>query len=308
MENLAVIDLGSNSVRMTITEIQDDRTTKVVAEEKEMVRLSEGMGPEKILQEEAMARTIEAVKKFAATFRKLPNVHLKAMATAATRQAKNQSDFLTRLTKETGVTVKVISGEQEAYYDYLDVTNTLPVVNAVIMDTGGASIELIFMIQRHVQNLISIPMGSVSLTESYLDPEHITAPALFKMTTAMDRLYNEIWWLDKAKNLPIIALGGSNRTLAKIERRADKTPHFEKIHGFRMSTDQVNRVFSNVIGADLEERKEIPGLSKDRADIIVGGMVPIVNLMRFLDSDRITFSQSGLREGVLYERLQELQL
>jgi exopolyphosphatase/guanosine-5'-triphosphate,3'-diphosphate pyrophosphatase len=123
----------------------------------------------------------------------------------------------------------------------------------------------------------------------------------------MDRLYNDIWWLDKARNLPIVALGGSNRTLAKIERRRAKTPHFENIHGFRMSTDQVNRVFSTVIGADLTERKEIPGLSKDRADIIVGGMVPIVNLMRFLDSDRITFSQSGLREGVLYERLHEMK-
>ncbi|MFT8410921.1 MAG: Ppx/GppA family phosphatase [Schleiferilactobacillus perolens] len=307
MENLVVIDLGSNSVRMTITEVHDDGTTKVVAQEKDMVRLSEDMGPEKILQDDAMTRTIEAMKKFVKTFKSLPNVHLHAVATAATRQAKNQSEFLTNLKDATGVEVKVISGEQEAYYDYLGVTNTLPVVNAVIMDTGGASIELIFMLQRRIQNLISIPMGSVSLTETYLDPEHITAPALFKLTTAMDRLYNDIWWLDKARNLPIVALGGSNRTLAKIERRRAKTPHFENIHGFRMSTDQVNRVFSTVIGADLTERKEIPGLSKDRADIIVGGMVPIVNLMRFLDSDRITFSQSGLREGVLYERLHEMK-
>lgn len=304
MRHFGVIDLGSNSARLSVWQINEDSSVKQVLKLKEMVRLSEGMGEDRVLQEPAMVRTIQALVGFKKQYEGLHDLTLEAYATAATRMAANQKEFLKRVKKAVGVDIKVIPGTKEAELDFLGVINTLPIQNALIMDTGGASTELILVQNRKLQHLISIPFGSVNLSERYLHGDTVSAAELFDVITSVNRTFNGIWWLKKAQNLPIVALGGSNRTLAKIQRRKDAVANFEDIHGYRMSTEQVNAIFKQVISSSLEERKAIGGLAKYRADIIVGGLVPVVMMIRFLDSDRLTFSQYGLREGALYQHLE----
>ncbi|WP_125711432.1 Ppx/GppA family phosphatase [Lacticaseibacillus porcinae] len=304
MRHFGVIDLGSNSARLSVWQVNVDSSVKQVLKLKEMVRLSEGMGEDRVLQEPAMVRTIQALVGFKKQYEGLHDLTLEAYATAATRMAANQKEFLKRVKKAIGVDIQVIPGTKEAELDFLGVINTLPIQNALIMDTGGASTELILVQNRKLQHLISIPFGSVNLTERYLHGDTVSAAELFDVITAVNRTFNGIWWLKKAQNLPIVALGGSNRTLAKIQRRKDAVANFEDIHGYRMSTEQVNAIFKQVISSSLEERKAIGGLAKYRADIIVGGLVPVVMMIRFLDSDRLTFSQYGLREGALYQHLE----
>ncbi len=307
MEHFAVIDLGSNSARMSSWLIDDNGDYTPELKLKEMVRLSEDMGREKILKEPAMERTIAALKRFRAEIDKMDNGSYKAYATAAVRQARNQKRFLKLAKEEAGIDITVIPGAKEAEFDFGGVINTLPVQNALIMDTGGASTELILVQNRKMQHLISIPFGSVNLTERFVDSDPMDASDLFKLMTAINRTFNGIWWLRKAQNLPVIALGGSNRTLAKIERRKENYKDMEEIHGFRMYTPEINKIFTEILGADLEQRKAIPGLSKERADIIVAGLIPVVTMMRYNDSDRLMFSQNGLREGVLFEHLNGVQ-
>ncbi|ANK58785.1 Ppx/GppA family phosphatase [Loigolactobacillus backii] len=310
MENFAVIDLGSNSARLTISEIEDDGTYKVIKQLKEMVRLSEDMGADQNLQQPAIERTITALKKFRDEYSKLPNLKVRAIATAATRMAKNQKKFLKQVADEVaGLQLEVIPGTLEAHYDFVGVINTLPVSNCVIMDTGGGSCELILVQNGKATNLISLPVGAVNLTERFFKngTDKIKAEDLFWETTFVNQLFNDVWWLRKGQNLPIVALGGSNRTLAKIKRKESDFRHFENIHGFRMSVASVNQVYAEVISKDLAGRKKIPGLTKERADIIAGGMTPIVTILRFLDSDRVVFSQNGVREGILLEHVAQLQ-
>lgn len=241
-------------------------------------------------------------------YSKMNNVRLKAVATAATRQATNQKKFLKRVETELDIKLDVLPGTMEAYYDYLGVSETLPATNAVILDTGGASSEIVLVQNNTINHLISIPLGSVNLTQEYLSADQISASSLFKVMTFVSDVYNSIWWLRNGLNLPVIGLGGSNRTMAKINRRFNNILNFEDIHGYRLSRHSVDDTFSRIVSQNLEGRKAIPGLSKDRADIIVGGLIPLTLLMRYLDSDRITFSNSGLREGILFEHLNELQL
>ena len=126
MQYFAVIDLGSNSCRMKITQIIGGTYLKVVNQQKAYVRLSENMGPEKTLKSVPMERTIATLKQFRAIYEKLPDVHVTAVATAAVRQATNQEEFLEKVHDEAGIDFEVISGEREAYLDFLGVTCALP--------------------------------------------------------------------------------------------------------------------------------------------------------------------------------------
>lgn len=306
MENLAVIDLGSNSVRMTISRISDDGTYETVAQEKEYVRLSENMGVEKILQPEAIERTIGALKNFKTIYSKLDHLNIVAVATAAVRQATNQKQFLKRVKNDIGINLNVISGTREAYYDYVGVSETLPATNAVIIDTGGASAEIVLVQNGKVSNLISIPIGSVTLSSKFDLADDIAATEVFKAMIFVNKIFQSVWWLRNGLNLPIIGLGGSNRTLAKINRRFNNLLDTNDIHGYQLRDDAINETFERIIGMNLDERKKVPGINKERADIIVGGLIPVILLMNYLDSDRIMFSTSGLREGILFERLHDI--
>ncbi|MBP3040443.1 Ppx/GppA family phosphatase [Bacillaceae bacterium Marseille-Q3522] len=303
----AVLDIGSNSARMTITKIDKFGNYSVVAHEKAMVRLSEKMGPESILQESAINRTVKALKTFNQKISQYENIDIRVVGTAAIRRAVNQKSVLERVKKEAGFDIEVISGEQEAYYDYLGVERTLPVVNCVIIDTGGASTEIILVQNGRAVELISLPVGSVTLSEQFLEKDVISAKSLFELMTYLDKLLGSVWWLRKGTNLPIVALGGSNRTIAKIEMRKKGNNLLGSFHGYKMSDLDVFHVFSDVISKNLEERKKINGLSKERADIIIGGMAPFITLMRLLDSDRLTVSQFGLREGIFFEYLESVK-
>ena len=114
VENLAIVDLGSNSARMAITEIAPDGRFREIRRVKENTRLSEGMGREKMLQESAIERTIEALKRFKKTYQEIPNIKVRAITTAAVRQARNRQEFLKRVQQEVGIHLQVLSGKKEA--------------------------------------------------------------------------------------------------------------------------------------------------------------------------------------------------
>lgn len=307
MKNLVVIDLGSNSVRMTITEVDHHGHHRTVNELKRYVRLSENMGPEKELQPEAIDRTMAALTEFKTLYDPLPDKQLTAVATAAVRQAVNQKAFLKRVKDDLDLTFTVISGAAEARYDYLGVINTLPMMNGLIVDTGGGSSELILVQNQQLKHVVSIPLGSVTLSQRYLESDRVQADSLFNAMTFVNNVFNDIWWLREATSLPIIGLGGANRTLAKINRRQKNFLNVEDVHGYKLSATDCYQTLTTLLGLDLAERKKVPGLSKERADIIVGGLIPVILLMRLLDSQQIIFSNAGLRDGILFDYLNQAE-
>ncbi|KRN33142.1 exopolyphosphatase [Liquorilactobacillus mali] len=302
MINFAVIDLGSNSVRMTITQIADDGTTKVTHQLKEMVRLSENMGEKKVLQEEPIKRTLEALEKFEKVYEKLPHLHIEALATAAVRAATNQAEFLQLVKEKVGIDFEVITGEREAYLDFLGVTRTLDVgEECLIMDTGGASTELILVKQNQVAHLISLPFGSVTISQAFNLDNKIKASELFLAMTDVEKALTGVDWLVEAHRTKLVVLGGSNRTLAKIARRKIDAENPPDVHGFILSSDAAFDIFAELVDLDKSEREKIPGLAKARADVIVGGLTPISLIMRTLHIPQILFSNHGLREGALFD-------
>lgn len=307
MKNLVIIDLGSNSVRMKICQIDEYGSFEIVSYHKEYVRLSENMGPEKTLKTEPIERTIQALKDFKQEYDQFDNIEIRAVATAAVRQAKNQQEFLDLVKKEIDLELRVISGETEAYLDYLGVVNTLPVRNGILMDTGGASTELVWIQNSECKARVSIPVGSVLLSQNYDLGDAITASNLYHAMNAAGRKISTVQWLGQVHNLPLIALGGSNRTIAKIHRREKHTSidDLPDIHGMHLSTNYVFNLISDLISMNKGERMQVPGLAKNRADVIIGGLIPISLVLRNLQIGEVIFSNHGLRDGILYDYLKK---
>lgn len=305
--NLVVIDLGSNSVRMQISQIDDYGGYTVMGYFREYVRLSENMGKEMTLKEEPMNRTIQALKDFKTRYTQYDNVVVKAVATAAVRGAKNQAEFLKRVKDEVGLDLQVISGSTEAYLDCVGVVNTLPVRNGIIMDCGGASTELIWVQNGACKEWVSIPIGSVVLSQNYNLADTISASDLYSAMNAAGQKISTVRWLGQVHNLPLIALGGSNRTIAKIHRRevTDEVDELPDIHGMHLPPHYIFNLVGKLIAMNKDERMKIPGLAKNRADVIVGGLIPISLVLRNLQISEVIFSNCGLRDGILFEYLRQ---
>lgn len=303
MTNLAIVDLGSNSARMAINEILPDGRFREIRRVKENSRLSEGMSREKVLKEPAMRRTIKALQRFKRIYQEYPDIEVRAITTAAVRQARNRQEFLSRVKKETGIELQVLSGNKEAYYDYLGVVRTLKLNHCLILDVGGASSEMILVEHRRATHLISIPIGAVNLSEQFRLGGYVQARDLFRAEVAVNERFRKIPWLRYASRVPIVLLGGANRTLARMSM-THRHQWSRSIHGYHLNSRVVFATYRELLSRNLHQRKQMPGLEPDRADIILGGMLPLVALLMRNRDGRVIFSESGVRDGIITEYIQ----
>lgn len=299
-ESIAIIDLGSNSLRMNIFGINDQGGYSIYDQASEMVRLSEGLGSDLILKEEPIKRTISALNYFQKLIEVNSVKKVYALATAAVRMAKNQHMFLERVKVETGFEFTVLSGNQEAYYDYLGVVNSMEIRNALIVDIGGGSTELIWMKDRELIKAISLPIGSVTLSEKFSDIKSRKK----RMEIAekyIKSFYKKIDWLSELKGSPMIGLGGVIRTLGKVDRAKHGYP-LENLHNYRLHEKEVQIICNQIFESDQKDLEKISGISKRRADIIALGLLPFKCLFEMNDAPEIRISGNGLRDGYFYEK------
>lgn len=299
MENrIAIIDLGSNSVRMTINLLHDNGEWEVLMKKRSTVRLSEGMGVDKVLKEDAMCRVIDALREFC-TLAKLDSCQtIVAIATAAVRTAVNRDLFIERVNRETGIRFDVISGEDEAYYSYLAVSKSLPLKNGLIFDTGGGSTELIMIKSGHMVHSASLPLGAVALSEKFRGRSQA------EMYRYVVMMLGSVSWIDEAAGFDLYGVGGSAKTLGTLALKELKS--VEEIHGLAVSYSKVSTIYQKVYSTPLSLRQNIPGMDKSRADIILGGLMPMKALMDMLGSKKCTVCSHGVKEGVFFRVRDEI--
>lgn len=304
MSYLAIVDLGSNSARMVVEELHKDGTYTEIVREKQDTRIAQNMGSELILQEEPMARTIGALRYFQTRYARF-EPEVRAITTAAVRTAQNQSEFLKRVKAATGITFQVLTGDQEAYYDYLGVQATLKVDAGVILDTGGASVELIAI--NHAKNMaaVSLPFGAVNLSEQFMLANDVIQSNIEVASEYIVQSYQNLSWLSSQKGQPVILLGGANRSLARMARTRSGEAEINQIHGYEMSYELVMSIFDEIRYMTRADREQVAGLETTRADIIISGLLPLVNLMRLIEAPKVIFSESGVREGLIAETLSQ---
>ena len=299
MQRIAIIDIGSNSARLVVSHIYKNGAYNMVYNQKEALRLSQKVDGQNMLTEEAFTSTIDTMRSFAHMCKVYQADKTIAVATAAIRNATNGAELVAKVAEETGIQLHIISGKTEAYISYLGVINTLDVKNGIIFDLGGGSTELILFKNRKILESVSLPLGAVNTTGMF-NIRNEMPPNVYNDVSAfvMSRL-NQYPWL-KQNNLPLIGVGGTARTVAKIIQRAKKYPA-TKIHNYAYPVQTFRSFFNKLRLTNLEQRKKISGLSAERSDIILAGSSIISCLLEATGAKKLITSGCGLREGLFYD-------
>ncbi len=286
---VAVIDLGSNSIRMTVAKIKENGKIEELGNYRRLVRISAGLKETGKIDLPAFTRTVHALQEFCECMHSFCVEEVIAVATEALRKAENSAEFVAYVKTATGIGFQVISGEEEARYDFLGVSEGRPVQDCILLDTGGGSTEFMQIVSGRLQNIISLPLGGVVLTEGFLKTDPPTKDELAALHAHLQEQLERAPWLSNCKHWPVFAIGGTNRAMMKLLK---KTEFF---------SEELQQLYETFQVADLDTRKQLLGEFQDRADIVVGGLAPLMYIIELLAPVKIIASQKGLRDGILYE-------
>ncbi len=302
MEKVAVIDLGSNSVRMVIYKILDGGHFVVHDEIKETVRLGQDMERDGVLKPSRIAQAVKTLKMF----RKLCDAEkvdkIIAVGTNAIRRAKNQKSFLEEIYTTCGIKLRVLSIEEEAFHIYQAVINSLDIPKGLIVDISGSSTQLIHYNRRNILNIENLPFGALTLTDLFnngepLKPEEQAAQIA---EFVFDQLSRIPWLKEMDPETQFIGVGGSFRNLGKISRRISKYP-LDMTHNYQITKENFDIIYDMVRVLDADKRVKIKGLSTGRADIIASALATIKSVFANVGFKQLTIGGCGLREGMMFD-------
>jgi exopolyphosphatase/guanosine-5'-triphosphate,3'-diphosphate pyrophosphatase len=304
----AVIDIGTNSIKLLVADVFDGRAEPVL-EDSEQTRLGAGFYETHQLQPKAIADTAEAVKKFAAKSRELKASSVRIIATSAARDAKNQEELISAVEAASGGKVEIISGEQEADWAFHGVTTDARLANLplLLLDVGGGSTEFILGQGEHKHFRESFQLGTVRLLERLPVSDPPTAEQLSEcrewvqnfleteVRTKLESALKREMKMDGAhRSVQLVGTGGTTTILARMETVIDSYDR-EHIEATRLSLERVRAHVEKLWGMSLEARRNVVGLPRKRADVILPGVVIYEGIMEAFGFKELRVSTRGLR-------------
>ena len=289
---VAVIDIGSNSVRLVLYRLEG-RAVWTVFNEKVLAGLGRDLGVTGKLSPEGVQAAKTALKRFAAVIEGVRPERTFVAATAAVREAQDGQTFCDMVAAETGLTVRVLSGEEEARYSALGVLAGAPESRGVAADMGGASLELTRIGDSGVSDGVTLPLGPFSLA----DEKGFDAPRLRELITKRLRSLSDIYRTDT-----LHAVGGAWRSLAQLHMAVSNYP-LKVVHQYSMSASDAQDMARFVARQSKASLDKTPGVSRKRAETLPYAALVLEGLIDRLALKQISFSAWGVREGLLFEAL-----
>jgi len=282
----AVIDIGTNTVKLLVADIRDGQVWPVVSKD-QTTRLGEGVAATRQLSPAAIARTMAAITGYVADARELEVAGLTAFTTSAARDADNQQEFLDAVRQHCGLAVEVLTGQREAELIFRGVSSDpdWSQRRLLVLDIGGGSAEFIQGQAGSVERWASLPLGAVRLTEQFREnsfaelAEHVRTLLRAALTGYA------------VAGRQFIATGGATTTLGRVA--TGKADHAS------LTFEEVSGLVAHLNAMPLAERRQVPGLPPERADIIVAGGAVLMFAMEALGAMNLTVSTRNLRYGAL---------
>ncbi|WP_414518252.1 Ppx/GppA phosphatase family protein [Nostoc sp. PCC 9305] len=306
---IAAIDLGTNSLHMVVVKIDPTLPAfSIIAKEKETVRLGDRNLTTGELKPEIVKKAIAALGRFQEVAKTINAETIIAVATSAVREAPNGKDFLHTIETELGLSVNLISGQEEARRIYLGVLSGMEFNNQphMIIDIGGGSTELILGDSHQARTLTSTKVGAVRLTSELITTDPISTTE-FQYLQAyargmLERSVEEILAnLELGESPRLVGTAGTIETLAMIHAREKSGVIPTTLNGYQFSLQDLQELVNRLRKLSNSERAEIPGMPEKRPEVILAGAVILQEAMTLLGSESVTVCERSLREGVIVD-------
>jgi exopolyphosphatase/guanosine-5'-triphosphate,3'-diphosphate pyrophosphatase len=299
-QRVAVIDVGSNSTRLLIADV--DGAVSVLERQSRVTRLGRGVDLSGQLADEAIEAACAAIADYVEICRESDVQRVAAIATSAVRDASNGDAFVAELRERFALSARVLDGEEEAHLTYRGATaERSPSVPTLVIDIGGGSTEMIVGTDIEISFHTSLQAGVVRHTERHIAGDPPTAVELEELAGDVRGLISEA--LDVKDDVQVaagIAVAGTPTSLSAVELGLEPYDP-ARVHGHVLSLPTIQRLLSQFASAPLTERAAIPGLHPDRAPTIIAGCVILVEAMRAFNLDRIQASEHDILYGMALE-------
>ncbi|MEM8914648.1 MAG: Ppx/GppA family phosphatase, partial [Pseudomonadota bacterium] len=288
---VAVIDIGSNSIRLVVYD-RLDRTPLPIFNEKVLCGLGRGLAESGKLNADGIDLARRNLARFVRLLNEIRVKRLDVLATAAVRDAKDGKSFVATVEKILGREVMVLPGEEEAKLAAYGVVSGIPEASGVVGDLGGGSLELVGLDNSSLTQQITLPLGPFRML-------HLTRG---KQVEAIDEALDRLDWLDYFHGLDFFPVGGAWRSIAKVHLAESDHP-LKVIHGHSVGGRELRRMIDVIARQGDTSLAKLPGVSKRRLETLPYAALLLSRLLRRLKPDRVVFSAYGLREGHLYSLL-----
>lgn len=302
----AAIDIGTNSIRLIVAEGLRHGNYRILDDEKEAARLGKNLSSTGRLDPEAIElalQTLRRMKRIAEGYQ----VHkLRAIGTCAVREAADGPEFCRRAQDELGLSIEVISAEEEARLAFLGVSRAFDLEGkqVAVVDIGGGSTEIVLASGSLIEQIYTTPLGAVRLTELYGGDQALDAEQFARLNRGIDRVLRKQTRKKPITPHMLIGSGGTFTTLAAVIM-ASKGQQELPVRGYSVTHAEVTHLVDRLRRIGAKARRAVPGLSADRADIITAGVAIIDRVMRRFGVNRLQVHTGGVRDGMLLAMLDE---
>lgn len=303
---LAAIDIGTNSIRSIVVEVDRTGKFRVLDDEKATVRLGEGLHETGVLSVPAAQRARAALVRQKKIIDGYGVEKIEAVATSAVRKASNGKDFIASVKAEAGISIDIISGEEEAELAALSAFNNFEMEGNryLLLDIGGGSLELVTTVGRHVEELFSLELGAVYLTETFLKGDQPSSGAHNRLRRHIRKTLKQNFPEGAPSVSAVIGSGGTVTSIASMIF-AGRRKSYSSAHGYEVLRSDIVHLLAMLMRKNIKELRAVPGLSPDRADIIVAGVMVVDELLDFCESNLLRVNERGIREGLILRGLKK---
>lgn len=294
-ELVALLDIGSNAARFVLARISPDDRFRVLRRDRVVTRLSGGRPG--TLPRKGVKAVLRGARRFLTEVRNGSDPRVLAVATAAVRDAQNSNRLLGPLRRREGVEVKILTASQEARLGVTAALRSFPLATGAVMDLGGGSLQITRVRRGKIVSTSSAPLGTVRVTQEFLKHDPPTSKELRALRRRIREHLQEVP-AAPGHDLRLIGMGGTVRAIASMHLAAQRSRR-TRLHGLVLRPSDVIAVRERLEVRSARKRRKIPGLKAERADIILGGVIVIEEVLIFGGYGSLVVCANGVRDGLL---------
>jgi exopolyphosphatase/guanosine-5'-triphosphate,3'-diphosphate pyrophosphatase len=298
----AVADIGSNSARLLVVRPTDQGHLDVLADARVALRLMRDVDATGRLSRPALNRTVHTLAAFATIARRHGARAVSVVATSAIRDASNRDGFVAEAQRRSGLTITVLSGEDEARLALVGAVSGLPVESGAVIDLGGGSMEVAAFSRRRFEAGVTLPLGALRVGDAFLHHDPPRPDELAALRDHVRATVGAVDVTDMARAESLVGTGGTIRALAKAARGRGPVA-VNRLHGYQLRARDVGTLVDKLGRLAAARRTSVPGISSTRAESVLAGALVIEALMELCGADNILVSGYGVRQGVVIDQL-----